>query len=142
MERGRLAYLLGVSPGTLRRLIWGLSRRNLLRAYGESVCITRLGEALASKVSVFARKRQKFVLLVPGLLFLVYVRQSGARATPIPLQAACAVCKALSDTSVGDATVHSIASRVGFAAKTVSYVVKALDVLGCPGPGCMLPCCR
>jgi hypothetical protein len=138
LERGQLAVLLGVEPGVVRRLVRGLSRRGLVARSGERICVTSLGARLVLPVQAAGRKRQKFAYLYgDGLLVYVVVRPSGARARFVPLELACKLCRGLS----GGGDLALLSRQLGVAAKTASYTAKALDVLGCPGAGCLLGCC-
>jgi len=138
LNRGMLAYLLGVDVGTVRRMLWGLRKRGYVSAEGERACLLPQGRPLVEDVEAVGWKRNKFVAVAGGLAIYVVLRASGARARPIPLQLACGICVKLSEEGED---IRRVAAEMGVAAKTVSYVAKALNVLGCPGPGCLLDCC-
>jgi len=138
-ERGLLAHYLGVDLAAVRRMLWGLRRRGLVSFDGGSACVTKAGVRRVGDFFYAARKRGKFSFLSPSLLVYVVVRAKGARAHVVPLELACRVCsEAASSLSAGP---RRVASRLGVASKTVSYVLKALDVLGCPSSVCPLSCC-
>ena len=138
-ERGLLAHYLGVDLAAVRRMLWGLRRRGLVSFDGRSVCVTRAGARRVGDFFYAARKRGKFSFLSPSLLVYVVVRAKGARAHVVPLELACRVCREA--TASLPVEPRSVASRLGVAPKTVSYVLKALDVLGCPSSVCPLSCC-
>ncbi len=133
LERGVLALLLGIRVAALRRMVWGLQRRGLVAAQGDRICITPRGLALLEGLQGAARKRNHFVIVMGGAAYLVSVRNRGARAYVISRQQLCRVLDA-AGTAQG---IREAARLTGLATKTVSYTLKALGIMGCPGPGCL-----
>jgi len=134
MERGVLALQLGVTIAALRRMVWGLQRRGLVAASGERVCVTPSGLSLLEGLRGAARKRNHFVIVINGNAYLVSVRNRGARAYVLSRRQLCSVLGA----SGSAADTREVARLTGLAPKTVSYTMKALGIMGCPGPGCLL----
>ncbi len=135
LERGILAYMLGVKAATVKRMVWGLSRVGLVEASGARVCLTPKGAGLVEHAALAARHGRKHVIALQGLLIYVVHRDRGASARLIPCRLACSVYKVV---LAGMEKPAAIANATGVASKTASYVYKALRVLGCPGAGCVL----
>ncbi len=133
MDRGVLALQLGVTITALRRMVWGLQRRGLVAASGDKVCITPRGLGLLEELRGAARKRNHFVIVIGSNVYLVSVRNRGARAYVISGQQLCRVL----GTAAAAHDAREAARLTGLATKTVSYTLKALGIMGCPGPGCL-----
>jgi len=140
LARGMLAALLSVDATVVRRMVWGLRRRGYAVIESGRVCISRRGLEAVRRFRAMAKKRNKFVMVGDGLLVYITVKASGAKAYTFPLRSACLACDVLA-ASPGTG-YKEIARKTGLAAKTASYILKALNVAGCPGPGCMLECCN
>ena len=135
LGRGALARLLDVRVPVVRRLLWGLSRRGLVLMEGDSACINpRVRSSLLSCVGAVARKRNHYVVMVGGSVVLVSHRASGARAWQLSVRD---LCKVLLAASEHGASVSLVAQATGLPTRTVSYALKALSILGCPGPSCL-----
>ncbi|NOZ88825.1 MAG: hypothetical protein GXO15_02765 [Crenarchaeota archaeon] len=137
LERGVLAALLWVKPLTVRRMSWGLRRRGLVSVEGERLCVTRRGLEHVGWVEFLARKRNHYLVYGRGVAVLVSYRNRGATVYVAGLDV---LCRLMAAGAVSRAAVGSVARAVGLASKTVSYGLKMLELMGCPGVGCPVEC--
>ncbi len=140
MERGVVAALLWVRPSTVRRMAWSLSRRGLVRLEGQRLCITLQGLQRIGWVELLAHKRNHYLAYGRGVAVLVSYRNRGASVYVAGREALCRVLHASSGLGRSSAAVREAASKTGLASKTVSYAIRILRLMGCPGSGCGLDC--
>ncbi|WP_143522068.1 hypothetical protein [Pyrodictium delaneyi] len=136
LDRTSLARLLGVPGSTAKKLVWAAARRGLVRVEEGYIRATTRGLELIEKVEYVARRANKLVFLVQGRLLMVVVRpRRGLRAYSIPSSLAC---KVYSVVASGVDSPREVAARTGTHPKTASIVMRALQVLDCPGADCVL----
>ncbi len=130
LEKGLIAFLLGIPPSTVRRMVWGLRKRRLVETEASRVCVTSGAKKFLRHLIFVARKRNHYVLVFRGLLVMVSHRSNSASARLIPMDLACIVHDQLKR---GLSDYREVARTTGLPPKTVSYTLKALGILGCRG---------
>jgi len=143
-DHGVVAGYLGIPRKTVRSIFWALRRARLLRRTGDGF-LPDCGRVLW--VDVVVRGDRRLLLYGGGRAVIVYVRRKALRGYSIPHRLMCMVLGKLEERGVTAGAcrrrkqcMRALAAELGAHTKTVSLALRALEMLGCPGPSCLASC--
>jgi hypothetical protein len=139
-----VAEYFSIPRKTVRSIFWALRRTGLLRKTTDGF------KASCERilwVDAVVRGSRLILLYGSGRAVIVYVRKRALRGYSIPHHLLCSILEKLQEKGIPAGAcrkikqcMRSIAQELGIHTKTASLALRALEMLGCPGPYCLAKC--